>query len=109
MAAIEAEVHHDVIAFLTMLGETAGDDAPHLHVGMTSSDLVDTALALRLVEAGAVLRESLAATRRAAARQAERHRHTPQIGRTHGMHAEPITFGLKCLLWAEELGRDLER
>jgi adenylosuccinate lyase len=109
MDAIEAEVRHDVIAFLSMVAEQAGDDARHLHAGMTSSDLVDTALALQVAEAGGVLRESLAATRRAAWALAQRHRATPQIGRTHGMHAEPVTFGLKCLAWSEALGRDLAR
>jgi adenylosuccinate lyase len=106
---LEAKVHHDVIAFLSMVAETGGDDARHLHVGLTSSDLVDTALALQMVEAGRVLRDTVRRTRRAAWDLAQRHRRTPEIGRTHGMHAEPITFGLKCLVWSEELGRDLDR
>jgi adenylosuccinate lyase len=109
MLAIEAEVQHDVIAFLSMIGESVGDDARHLHVGLTSSDLVDTALALQLREAGRVLAASLKATKHAAWTLAMRHRNTPVIGRTHGIHAEPTTFGLKCLIWSEELGRDLER
>ncbi|HTR96695.1 MAG TPA: adenylosuccinate lyase [Candidatus Acidoferrales bacterium] len=109
MLAIEAEVHHDVIAFLTMLAESAGDDARHLHVGMTSSDLVDTALAAQIGEAGALLLEALAVLHRAAWALAQRHRRTPMVGRTHGVHAEPITFGLKCLVWSEELGRDAAR
>jgi len=109
MDAIEAAVRHDVIAFLSMVAEQAGDDARHLHAGMTSSDLVDTALALQVAAAGRVLRDSLAATRRAAWALAQRHRATPQIGRTHGMHAEPVTFGLKCLAWSEALGRDVVR
>jgi len=109
MAAIEAEVRHDVIAFLTMIGERAGDDARHVHAGMTSSDLVDTALAMQLREAGALLRASVLGAKRAAWMLAQHHRHTPQMGRTHGMHAEPITFGLKCLTWSEELGRDVAR
>jgi adenylosuccinate lyase len=106
MQAIEAEVRHDVIAFLSMIAEGAGDDARHLHVGMTSSDLVDTALAVQLVEAGRLLVDALHGVRRATWALAQRHRRTPQIGRTHGMHAEPITFGLKCLSWSEALGRD---
>jgi adenylosuccinate lyase len=106
MDAIEAEVRHDVIAFLSMIAEQAGDDARHLHAGMTSSDLVDTGLALQLVEAGRLLLESLKRVRRSSWTLAERYRHTPQIGRTHGMHSEPITFGLKCLSWSEALGRD---
>ena len=105
MEAIEAEVQHDVIAFLSMLAESGGDDARHLHVGLTSSDLVDTALALQIGEALAALDSALAAAQRAARALAERHRRTPMAGRTHGMHAEPITFGLKCLGWSEELGR----
>ncbi len=109
MEAIEAEVRHDVIAFLTMVSESAGEDARHLHAGLTSSDLVDTALALQIREAGALLIEELAALRREAWRLAERHRATPMVGRTHGIHAEPITFGLKCLLWSEELGRGMRR
>lgn len=109
MLAIEAEVHHDVIAFLSMVAETAGDDARHLHAGMTSSDLVDSALAAQIQLAGRVLRASLVRVRAAAWELARRHRSTPMVGRTHGVHAEPITFGLKCLLWSEELGRGLRR
>jgi adenylosuccinate lyase len=109
MLAIEAEVRHDVVAFLTMLAESVGDDARHVHVGMTSSDLVDTALALQLREASDLLADGVGTLRRVARALAETHRHTPMVGRTHGMHAEPTTFGLKCLLWAEELGRSEAR
>ena len=109
MLEIESEVRHDVIAFLTMLSESIGDDARHVHAGLTSSDLVDTALACQIVEAGQLLAREIATTRRAAWELAERHRRTPMVGRTHGVHAEPITFGLKCLVWSEELGRDLRR
>ena len=109
MAAIEAEVGHDVIAFLSMLAESLGDDARHVHVGLTSSDVVDSALALQIQEAGRELRAGLDGLRLAAWQLAERHRHTPMVGRTHGVHAEPITFGLKCLLWSEELARGDER
>ena len=109
MLAIEAEVHHDVIAFLSMVAETGGDDARHLHAGLTSSDLVDTALAVQLAEAGGVLVPALDRLRRAAHALAVRHRDTPMVGRTHGIHAEPITFGLKCLGWSEELGRGIAR
>lgn len=109
MLAIEADVHHDVIAFLTMVGESVGDDARHLHTGMTSSDLVDTALALQVQEAGRLLVAALARVRRAAWALAQSHRRTPMVGRSHGVHAEPITFGLKALLWSEELGRGLDR
>jgi adenylosuccinate lyase len=105
MAAIEAEVGHDVIAFLSMLAESVGDDARHVHAGLTSSDVVDSALALQIVEAGRLLEAGLSALRAAARMLAERHRHTVMAGRTHGVHAEPITFGLKCLVWSEELTR----
>jgi adenylosuccinate lyase len=109
MAAIEAEVQHDVIAFLSMLAESVGDDARHLHAGLTSSDLVDTALAGQLVEASTLLLDSVRRVRDAARALADRHRDTPMLGRTHGIHAEPITFGLKCLVWSEELDRDRAR
>jgi len=109
MEAIEAEVRHDVIAFLSMVAESAGDGARELHVGMTSSDLVDTALACQMVEAGRVLLAGVRELRRVAWDLAQKHRRTPMVGRTHGVHAEPITFGLKVLLWSEELGRQVER
>ena len=109
MLEIEAEVRHDVIAFLSMVAESVGDEARHLHAGMTSSDLVDTAMACQIVEAGRQLRTEVAAARRAAWDLAQVHRRTAMVGRTHGVHAEPITFGLKCLLWSEEIGRGLER
>jgi adenylosuccinate lyase len=109
LEAIEAEVRHDVVAFLSMVAESVGDDARELHVGMTSSDLVDSALACQIAEAGRLLVAEVARARRAAWDLAQRHRRTPMAGRTHGVHAEPITFGLKCLLWSEELGRGLER
>jgi adenylosuccinate lyase len=109
MAEIEAVVRHDVIAFLTMVAESAGDDARHLHAGMTSSDLVDTALALQLVEACGRVLEGARRLRRTVWDLAQRHRRTPMVGRTHGIHAEPITFGLKGLIWSQELGRDVRR
>src|SRR5215813_12879601 len=105
MLAIEAQVQHDVIAFLSMVAETAGDDARHLHHGMTSSDLVDSALGLTLRRAGELLVEEIRALRTALVALAERHRHTVMVGRTHGVHAEPITFGLKALSWATEVAR----
>lgn len=109
MLEIEGEVRHDVIAFLTMVAETGGDDARELHVGLTSSDLVDTALALQIGEAVALLAGGLRTLRAAVWTLAERHRATPMAGRTHGVHAEPITFGVKLLGWSEELGRDQRR
>lgn len=109
MLEIEAEVHHDVIAFLSMIAESAGDDARYLHAGMTSSDLVDTALAMQIRAAGLELLDGLRALRASAWHQAQKHRRTAMVGRTHGVHAEPITFGLKALLWSEELGRGMRR
>ncbi len=109
MRVIEGEVQHDVIAFLSMVGESLGDDARELHAGMTSSDLVDTALALQIGEAGRCLTRQVESLRRAARSLAERYRRTPMVGRTHGIHAEPITFGLKCLVWSQELGRSVAR
>ncbi len=107
--ALEATLRHDVIAFLTQVGETVGAEARHLHLGMTSSDLVDTALALTLVRATDLLGRELGALREAVRALALRHRDTLMVGRTHGIHAEPITFGLKVLVWHGELGRAEER
>jgi adenylosuccinate lyase len=102
---IEATVKHDVIAFLTQIGETVGPDARYLHLGMTSSDLVDTATALQLVRATDLLLEETDALRETAGTLARTHKDTVMVGRTHGIHAEPITFGLKVIVWYEELGR----
>ncbi len=102
---LEETLRHDVIAFLTQVGETAGADARYLHLGMTSSDLVDTALALTLTRAIDLLAKELEALRETVRGMALRYKETPMVGRTHGVHAEPITFGLKILVWYEELGR----
>jgi adenylosuccinate lyase len=106
---IEAEVQHDVIAFLTAVAENIGPEAVYLHRGMTSSDALDTALAVQLKEAGMLLLEDLRQVRDTLAEQAVRHKDTAMIGRTHGVHAEPITFGLKLALWYSEILRHLER
>jgi adenylosuccinate lyase len=106
---IETTVRHDVIAFLTHIKDSAGEDARHLHKGMTSSDLVDSALALTLTRASDLLSAELGRLRAAARSLAVRHKETIMVGRTHGVHAEPITFGLKVLVWYEELGRAIER
>ncbi|MCW5891883.1 MAG: adenylosuccinate lyase [bacterium] len=105
MQEIEAEVHHDVIAFVSSVTEKLGDESRWLHLGLTSSDVVDTAFALQLRDAADLLLVGVDALRAAVRRQAERHRYTPMIGRTHGIHAEPITFGLKCASWYAELSR----
>ncbi len=105
MQAIEAEVKHDVIAFVSSVAETLGDESRFLHLGLTSSDVVDTAFATQLRDAADLLLAGLDALRAAVRAQAERHKHTAMIGRTHGIHAEPITFGLKCAGWYAELGR----
>lgn len=107
--AIEAVVKHDVIAFLTNVEESAGPPARWLHLGMTSYDVVDTALSLLLREASLLVIEELDALRKACKAQAEAHRKTVMVGRTHGIHAEPITLGLTFALWYAELGRDRKR
>jgi adenylosuccinate lyase len=109
MKAIEAEVKHDVIAFVSSVAEKVGDDGRWLHLGLTSSDVVDTAFALQLRDAADVLLEGLDRPAHAVRDQALRHRQTPMIGRTHGIHAEVITFGLKCAGWYAELSRDRRR
>ena len=106
---IEAEVKHEIIAFLSCVAESLGDDARYLHVGMTSSDVMDTALAIQLKEASAVLRRDVRELMKALRRQAFKYKWTVMIGRTHGVHAEPITFGLKLALWYQEMARHLSR
>jgi adenylosuccinate lyase len=106
---IEARVRHDVIAFLTALEVEIGDDSRFVHVGLTSSDVVDTALALQLVEAADRLLTGVDGVRDVLRALALRHRDTVMVGRTHGVHAEPTTFGLKVAGWYAELGRDRDR
>jgi adenylosuccinate lyase len=106
---LEATLRHDVVAFLTQIGETAGSDARFLHLGMTSSDLVDTALALTLTRATDLVAAEVDALRETTRSLALRYKDTPMVGRTHGIHAEPITFGLKVLVWHEGLGRARRR
>jgi len=106
---IEQTAQHDVIAFITAVGEKVGPSARWLHFGMTSSDVIDTAQALQMREACDVLLSDLAALADAIRDRALEHRRTPMIGRTHGVHAEPMTFGLKLALWYAEVARDIER
>lgn len=106
---IERVTRHDVIAFLTCVQENVGEAARFIHLGMTSSDVVDTALSLLLKEAGKKLLKRLERLREVLIRLALQHRKTLMIGRTHGIHAEPTTFGLKMLLWTAETERNIER
>src|SRR5450432_4270638 len=111
---IEKEVKHDVIAFTMAVAERmsqagAADASRWLHYGLTSNDVVDTAQALVLQQASAVLKKDCESLIESLQRRAFEFKHTVQIGRTHGMHAEPITFGLKLALWYDEMKRDLAR
>ena len=106
---IEAEVKHDVIAFLSSVAESIGDDARFLHVGMTSSDVIDTGLAIQFKEASSILIQDVKDLMSVVRRQARKYKWTVMIGRTHGVHAEPITFGLKLALWYQEMARNLAR
>ena len=106
---IEREVKHEIIAFLSSVAESIGDDARYLHVGMTSSDVMDTALALQFKEASAIIEHDIEDLMRVLRRQARKYKWTVMIGRTHGVHAEPITFGLKLALWYQEMARHLSR
>ena len=106
---VEKIVKHDVIAFLTTVSERVGPAARYLHWGLTSSDILDTSLAMQLVEAAGILEADLKAFLEVLKRRAFEHRKTPMVGRTHGMHAEPTTFGLKLALWYAEMERNLER
>jgi adenylosuccinate lyase len=106
---IEQTTRHDVIAFLTNLEESIGTDSRYVHIGMTSSDVLDTALALSLQEASDLLLAGLERLRAALRALAITHKRTLCVGRSHGIHAEPMTFGLKAALWYAEAGRNLER
>jgi len=109
IAQIEAEVKHDVLAFTTAVAEKVGPESRWLHFGLTSNDVVDTAQALQVQAASALIRDGLERLRAMLGRRAHEFQHTPMIGRTHGIHAEPITFGLKLANWYSEVERDLER
>ena len=109
IAEIEKRTNHDVIAFLENVADSVGPAARWIHQGLTSSDILDTALAVQLSEAGALLASDLKSLRPAIAAQARRFKMTPMIGRSHGIHAEPITFGLKLALMFDEFGRAEER
>ncbi len=107
--AIEAKVKHDVIAFLTSVTEKAGIKARYLHQGMTSSDILDTGFNIQLVQSGKILLKDIDLILKVLKRQAKKHKFTPCIGRSHGIHAEPITFGLKLASFYEEFKRNRKR
>ena len=106
---IEREVKHDVIAFLTCVSEYVGDDARYIHLGLTSSDILDTSFSLLLKEASELIIEDIEKLLTVLKKKAFKHKKTAMIGRTHGIHAEPITFGFKMALWYEEMKRNLIR
>ncbi len=106
---IEKTVKHDVIAFLTSVSEKVGEDARYIHMGLTSSDILDTSLAILLKESAEILIRDLGLLLQVLKDKAFQHRDTLMIGRSHGMHAEPITFGLKMALWFKEMERNLDR
>ena len=106
---IEQEVKHDVIAFLTNVGEYVGPESRFIHLGMTSSDVLDTALAVQMKQSAELLLKGMEGLRDVLARRAKEFKHTIMVGRTHGIHAEPVTFGLKLALWYAEIARDIER
>ncbi len=106
---IEKETRHDVIAFLTNVGEHVGEASKYIHYGMTSSDMLDTGLALQLVEASDILLRDLRHLLGVLKKRAFEHKDTVMIGRSHGIHAEPITFGLKLAVWCFEAARNIER
>ncbi len=109
ISELEKTLNHDVIAFLTNVAENVGEHSRFIHLGLTSSDIGDTALSAMARRAGLLLREGMVALKEILAKQAKAHKFTPMIGRTHGIHAEPMTFGLKMALWHEEMNRNLER
>jgi adenylosuccinate lyase len=106
---VEKEVKHDVIAFTTSVAEFVGPESRYLHYGLTSSDVVDTALALQFREASAILIDDFSSLLKTLQRRAYEHKETAMIGRTHGIHAEPTTLGLKITVWYEEARRNLRR
>ena len=109
VAEIEATLHHDTAAFVDAVAEQLGEEGRWFHYGLTSSDVVDTALALQIREAGTLIVEEIDRALAVVVARAEQHRGTLQMGRTHGVHAEPTTFGLKLAGWAFELDRDRKR
>lgn len=106
---IEAETHHDIAAFVSTLSENVGESGKYIHLGLTSTDVKDTALGYMLKQASDILIKDLEAFRNVLRRRAVEFKHTPMIGRTHGIHAEATTFGLKLVVWLAETERNIER
>ena len=106
---IEADVKHDIIAFLTNVNENIGENSRFVHLGLTSSDVIDTGLALQLKQASAILQTDLQELHDSLLAKAREHKYTVQIGRSHGIHAEPVTFGFKLAVWLEEIRRHQKR
>lgn len=106
---IERSTRHDVVAFTRAVSESLGEEKKWIHYGLTSTDVVDTALGVRLKQANRIIHRGLERMISVLAEKAIRHKHTVMMGRTHGVHAEPTTFGLKCALWYEEMKRNLDR
>lgn len=106
---IEAVVKHDVIAFLTNVGSFIGPDSRFVHYGMTSSDVLDTALSVQMKEAGQLLLAQLLKLKSSLVKKAKKYKYLPMVGRTHGVHAEAVTLGLKFALWVDEINRNIER
>jgi adenylosuccinate lyase len=109
MEELLKETHHDMTAFLGSVSESLGEESHFVHLGLTSSDVMDTALSLQLVEAAELLTQDIKRLISVLAEKAIKHKYTVMIGRTHGIHAEPISFGLKLALWVEEMRRNLQR
>jgi len=109
IAELEKVTDHDLIAFVTCMAEHVGPQGRYIHLGLTSTDVVDTAQALQLRDSADLLIAGFRDLRKVLVRRAREHKHTPQIGRTHGIQAEPVTFGLKLALWVAELDRTLAR
>lgn len=106
---IEAVTRHDVVAFTRAVSETLGDEKKWVHYGLTSTDVVDTAWGVRLKQANKLLKSGIERMIEVLSAKAHKHKHTVMMGRTHGIHAEPTTFGLKCALWFAEMNRNLKR
>lgn len=106
---IEEKVKHDIIAFLTNVAEYVGMDSRFIHMGMTSSDVVDTCLSVQMKMAGEIILKDLIDVRESLKKKAKKYKYLTQIGRTHGVHAEPITLGLKFALWYDEMNRNIDR